>query len=249
MFFVRFSLTVPLLMLMLLLAALCVFPPVNSYFPFSFIFIFANIVNKTFHELGHSIFAFLYGIPNLPDISTIFGTDPAQDVIFMLERRWLLQLIIFGGLGWICYYLFSLVNRFYVTALSFTLFIVVTSFTKYHMAVIDFMGHITAMMIGGYLLYWAICRGEKIYNRMTAAFFGFYILLWNIRFSYMVAYDQKFRDDYAASRMSQVWHHDFIKIHDITGLGVDNVAVATSVAGMAILLLTLIIAGKHSKKA
>lgn len=236
MYFSWENLRLPVLALAYALAVLCVWPVTAEYFP---LWIFAGIAkfaDLLFHQLGHSFFSFLYGIPNLPSVFTLFTADRSGDIIFMFERRWLLQIIVFCGLGFVCYYLYSLVSRFYALAVVISILILLTAFTSLHDVIIDVMGHGSAIIGGAVLLYLSFRHDRPLHRRCFDGFFGLFILLFNIRFCYTLSMDEKLAGKYTGQMAGNIFHHDLSKLPQLIGMSVQNAAVCFVIFGVLAML-------------
>lgn len=230
------------------LCLLCLIPATQELFPLWVIRAGMEIGDTLFHELGHSLFGWLFGIPNFPAILTLFGRDQASGITFMWERSWLLQLFVFIGLGYACYWGRQQMERWFwwvVLFISVTIFIL--SFTDSPELIVTFMGHGGSMVMGGFFLFrgWLNLDSRNGFERWLNGFFGFYLLLNNIQFGYNLAYDPFLREEYSNALIGQVGHHDFMKMTELApSLTVGGIAVFTIVFGVFILLAFYI----HSQK-
>ena len=120
-------------------AILAVLQTTQHIMPISIISAGLNVGNTLFHELGHSLFGWLFGVPNLPAILTIFGADQAGGVTFMLERNYILQAIALAGLGYVCYRLKDDYSPLFIYVLIFTIFILVFAVSGYYEVLVGYM--------------------------------------------------------------------------------------------------------------
>jgi hypothetical protein len=219
------------------LAVVCVLPPLHAWAPLGIVAMGLRVANPLFHELGHSIFAWLYGVPNLPSILTLFGSDQAGGVTVMMDRSWIMQGIALLLLPLACWRLRDVGMEWFYAACALTAFIAFTAFTPFYRAVITYMGHGGAMAVGGYLLYRALVYldARNQFERWLNALFGFYLLLYNVHFSWRLMTDAYFRSEYQGSGVGAS-HHDFYEItFHIHAFTVDGVAIFTIAAGAAII--------------
>lgn len=128
-------------------AILAVLEATQHFMPISIISAGLNVGNTLFHELGHSLFGWLFGVPNLPAILTIFGADQAGGVTFMLERNLILQVLAIAGLAYICYRLKDDYSPLFIYALIFTIFILIIAVSGYYEMFVGYMGHGASILI------------------------------------------------------------------------------------------------------
>ena len=230
--------TIPIIASAILMAILCVCPSTKHIIPIRIFSVGANIGDTFLHELGHSLTAYLYGIPNLPAMLTIFSADEAAGYVFMFEREWVLQILVFAGLGTFCYWLYAQMSYYYFPTLVLTVLVLLTAFTKAYISMIDFMGHGSSILFGGFFLYRGLrkVKKRKLFDRWLCAFFGVFLIFNTVRFCNQMMFDNEFRAAIAKQMLSQPVHNDFIKIATQTGIGVQFVAFATLLMAIAVFL-------------
>src|ERR1700744_2063957 len=96
--------------LLLMIAALAltiprIFPPTRDMLLFYIIRRAMFVGDAMFHEMGHTIFFWLFGQPAIPMIFTIFGSDQAGGMSMpIIERSWIMQDLSFAALAYGCYW-------------------------------------------------------------------------------------------------------------------------------------------------
>ncbi|MFZ4540293.1 MAG: hypothetical protein ACOYNL_00600 [Rickettsiales bacterium] len=82
-----------------------------------------------FHELGHTLFFWLFGSAAIPSIMTAIGADKAGEVSLVIGEYKTLQWLAYGGMLYACYYCFNERRLLFYPILAFTILIVITSRT------------------------------------------------------------------------------------------------------------------------
>lgn len=182
------------------------------------------------HELGHTISGWLYGYPSLPTFDILNGGG----VTLQRERIWWVAAIVM--LGFIWYLLRFYRNRLILLLLAGAFMIYcLTTLTASHQGIILSAGHAAELLFAGILLYRAL-SGSKIsraFQRPLYAFIGLFVILDNVRFSYLLAFDDLERHKYEAAQ-GMGFQMDFTRLADhYTG---------TSVATIAVIFLVLCLA-------
>lgn len=210
-------------------ALLCILPQTKSIFPFWVIASGAFIADTLFHELGHTLFNWLFGTPAIPMIFTLFGADQAGGMSMAWDRSWIVQGMAFAALAIALYW--SYTERWLFTCLlCLTALVGALAFTPYYVVVILYMGHGSAILVGGWLLYraWLYLDSRNGFERWLNAFFGFFLVLNNFYFSCMLAFDTETRKDYSEHTPFGISHDDFTAItFEITRWSVKGVALFT----------------------
>ena len=211
----------------LVLAVLCIHPATNSTFPLWVIATGANFADTMFHEMGHSITGWLFGVPNIPSVFTLFGREQAGGLTMTFGHFWLLQGIVIAALLYAIYDKWAAASRWCYPLAALTLFIIIFAASGYYEMAISYMGHCGAMLMGAFFLYRSLLglAARNLYERWLNAFLGLFILLHNMHFAYMLIYDVDFNDVYSEAMIGGFTHHDFIKIADaVRGWAVRGVA-------------------------
>ena len=186
---------------------------------------FADVL---FHETGHAVFAWLYGIPAAPGIMTIFGSDQAGGMTMPLgPRTWFLQIAMLVLLGWFCNNLRKVESYYLYPFAGLFGFIAITCLTGYHHEIISYMGHGGAVFAGGVLLFMAFSNTNMRHGveRWLNAFFGMFLILENFFFAYELIYDAAEKLDYTTHKAFGMSNNDFAQItQNIPSLSVENLA-------------------------
>ncbi|MDH5356202.1 MAG: hypothetical protein OEY09_17305 [Gammaproteobacteria bacterium] len=234
-----------------LVAILAVLQVTRDVIPVSIISAGLYVGNTLFHEIGHSIFSWLFGMPSLPAIFTLFGADQAGGVTLMWDRQIILQILVLAGLGYLCYRLRSTYSPFYKYALGFTIFIAILAISGYHQLIINYMGHGSSIMIGGFFLFraWVNIQARHTFERWLNGLFGVFLIFHNLMFSYRLIFDPVRRWDYSRN-VSSIGHHDFVKIaKELNMMDVQIVAWFTLFLSIATFVIASICAKSYLSRA
>jgi hypothetical protein len=163
--------------LAMILAFIFVLPSVATSWPFGMISQGMSYMAVFFHEIGHTIFAWIYGIPAFPIFDFKHGGGYSVQIA---ERSWFAQIAIWGLSA---YGLYNFKDRLHVFALYglsiFFIFFGVIGLTDYYEDVILFMGHGLVAILGGFMLARGIYGvfltrpSERWFNVFVGAFFIF----------------------------------------------------------------------------
>lgn len=160
-----------------MLALVFVLPNVAMSWPFGIISQGMSYMAVFFHEIGHTIFAWIYGIPAFPIFDFKHGGGYSVQIA---ERSWPAQCTVWAAEAYGLYHLRDRLHpiAFYGLAVLGVAFGLV-GFTDYYEDVILFMGHGTVAVLGGFML----ARGvygvfltrpsERWFNVFVGAFFIF----------------------------------------------------------------------------
>lgn len=221
----------------LIMAACCILPATRDSFPFWIMAAGMHMADTLFHEMGHTLFMWLFGIPAIPMILTFFGADQAGGMSLPLhERLWFLQVSSLIVLAYVCYWSWNYWRELFLPAVIFSVAIAACALTKYYMAVILFMGHGGSIAMGSFFLFraWLNLDARNGFERWLNAFFGFFLTLYNIYFAYTLAFDAFARSEYSEHVAFGISHNDFAAITDeVVSWSVKGVAIFTIAYGMA----------------
>ncbi len=232
-----------------LVAILSVLPATRDVIPISIISAGLNVGDTLFHEIGHSIFAWLFGVPSIPAIFTLFHTDTAGGVTLMWDRLISLQMLSLSGLGYLCYWLRSNYSPFFVYALIFSVSIFILSISGYYQLVINYMGHGCSILMGGFFLFraWMNIQVRHAFERWLNGLFGVFLIFDNFLFSFELVFDSVKRWDYSRN-MSVIGHHDFVKIAtQLNLIDVQIIAWFTMFLSVSTVLVATILAAKFKE--
>lgn len=154
-----------------------------------------------FHEIGHAVFGWFFGYVSMPT----FDFQNGGGMAWHLDRSWPLQ-IIMGLAG--AYGLYRLKNSdavfFFWPLVILYLLLVAVSLTRYHEAMILFMGHGSEAIIGGFLL----SRGflnillTRPQERWLNVFIGAFFIFNLENFCWQLLHDAAFQAMYEAQKGS-----------------------------------------------
>jgi hypothetical protein len=167
-----------------------------------------SVLEILVHEMGHTIFGWIFGYPSLPAFDLVWGGG----VTLHVDRSNALLLLIYALLvGLIVIYRR---NRFAVAVIAIIIaFHLFCSFTKYHSLLIIAMGHGTELVIGGLFIYRALSGRAIIHyvERPLYSTIGFFIVFSNIAMSYKLVTSWYERGAYAVAKGGHM-EMDFIRI-------------------------------------
>ncbi len=192
------------LFLSFIFAAFFAFIPWAQTGPLSFITYGLFYMGIFFHELGHTVFGWIFGYPSLPSFDFADGGGMA----YHFDRTWLLQ-IAFYGAG--IYGLYKLKSSYYdalfLPAAILFFALAAVGLTTYHNAVILIMGHGTEALLGGFMIARAIFNAGLIRpeERWLNALVGFYFQCNLINMCVRIMHDPQYRFEY----MGQKGSHGF----------------------------------------
>lgn len=162
-------------------AVVCVLVPFLNHI-FSY---FAVLV----HELGHTLFMWLFGYPAFPAFDFVYGGG----VAIHQDRSWFLVALVYGALGFLGYLLRRNPRGLVFTGAVVALYTLLV-LTPSHRHLIGFMGHGTELIIAGIFLYRAL-SGASIVNPMERPLYatiGVFLTLKCLQFSWQLMFDRGF---------------------------------------------------------
>jgi len=171
---------------------------------------FSGMITTMIHELGHSAGGWLYGYPSVPSFDFIYGGG----VTLQHERAWWLA----AGVALLLVWFMFKYRRNRVTLLLLAGMLAaytVTALTPSHQGFILAMGHGAELLFAGVFLYRAL-SGSKIshaFMRPVYAFISLFVILDNLRFSYLLAFDDTHRYHYE-SVSAMGFQMDFSRLAD-----------------------------------
>lgn len=160
-----------------ILALVFVWPSVAMSWPFGVISSGLSYMAVFFHEIGHTIFAWMYGIPAFPIFDFKHGGGYSVQIA---ERSWGAQITVWVAMAYGLYQLRDRMPLIFLYPLA--AFCVVTGLiglTNYYEDIILFMGHGTVAVLGGFMLARGIYGvfltrpSERWFNVFVGAFFIF----------------------------------------------------------------------------
>ncbi len=222
----------------LVFSVLCLFPDAQSFFPIRIICMGMHVADTLFHEMGHTLAGWFLGYPSIPSIMTLFGADQAGGITYTPGRSWFVQILGFGGMAGMCYWLREHYPALFYPSLAVSAIFGVLAFTPYTALVISYMGHGGSMLTGGFLLWrgWLYVDARGGYERWLNAFFGFTLVLKNMLMCYQLAFVAGRAEEYSGKLIGGSIHHDFAAmVEHMPNWTVSGIALVTFVLGIVIL--------------
>ena len=220
-----------IIMLSALLAAIfCVYGEDKIWFIQNIVF----FLDSCFHELGHTIFGWLFGAPSFPVIIATFH----------MERSWTIQIIALVTLAYTCFHLWNNASEFFGLTAAFSTFIFIIAISGYWDIVTTYMGHGGAIIGGAIFLYkaWSYENDDYAYRPWVVGYVGFTVIFRNILFCYKLITDSIARAAYGEKHPFGM-DNDFIKLsQELSPLTIENIALFTIFLGVTALICPCILA-------
>ncbi len=216
----------------LIVTVLCLTESMRGIFPISWVAKGSFVMDTLFHELGHSVFGWLFGNMNIPMIFTVFHADKMGGMAMSIGHSIFVQIGMVLALIYWCYYVRT--HWLFIPSVIFTIIIAAFSASGYGMLLVNYMGHGSAILMGGFFLFRAFAniapRGKL--ERWLNAYFGLWLLLNNMVFSYRLMSDKAYYDSYTDA-VEFIGHRDFVKVGMELSMNSTQVAFITLIfAGM-----------------
>jgi len=208
-----------------------------SFFPF-LSFILTPLVTLV-HELGHTVFYWIYGYPAYPAFDFVFGGGVT---VSSYDRQVAFVFLLLGGLVWLAYRLRRQPKPLVVLGLAILAY-AATAFSQIHHVVISAMGHGFELLFAALFLYRGLTGWGCVHaiERPLYAFLAFYITLHNLSFGYGLVSDAYTRQIYLEGKRGI--DHDLVFVARQLGWRLVSVArvlvLATALALLAGLLAAL----------
>ncbi len=185
------------------------------------------------HEMGHAVFAWIFGYPAVPAFDLTYGGG----VTIWQDRKVLLVLGVYALFA-TAFTIFGISrNR---SGLIFTGVVLVLfaflAHTSGHDVVILFMGHGTELLFAGLALYRMLSRSAIINpaERPLYGVIGWFMVLDSIRFGLSLVYSPAARYEYGAAKGGGHWM-DFDRIaSDHLGISLEPVALFFALCALAV---------------
>ncbi len=213
------------------LAVLLIWGPLRDLWPVSLLAIGMDMMGTFFHELGHTIFWWLFGYPTLPSfdfqhgggMSWYFGREPVLEWGLIIAAAYGVWFVWrhHRGLGIAAAVIFIL----YAGAM----------FTEFHHIISLFMGHGGEIVVGSFILARVILDAvpPRPGELEVHALAGWYLIFHPIQLSWGLIYDPDVQDSYWAQKGSEGFG-DFSRIADYFGFA-NETPVAWLCIGVAVL--------------
>lgn len=159
------------------------------------------------HEIGHTLFAALFGCPSIPAFDFQYGGGFAP---IKEQKTWLLVVDYLGIFAAFCY--FYKRWKAVLVLIIFTVIYSILAFTESYKVIYIFMGHGFELVIAAIFLYRAL-TGSAVVNaleRPLYAFIAFFIILTDTKFAYLLLTDKTERILYGFGKGGH--SHDFVAI-------------------------------------
>jgi hypothetical protein len=232
--------TTALVILSALIAVLlCLAPQTHDKIPFSIINAGAHIADVLFHELGHTLFYWLSGYPAIPMIFTLFGADQAGGMALTFGHSWAVQIGVWVALAYFIYFFYDHNSRWFIAVAILLAISLINAISDYDTLLATYMGHGGSILMGGFFLFraWIYLDARNQFERWLNGFFGFYLILSNIQFSYNLIYDAAAKILYSQHAAFGAMHNDFMAMTEmIYGLSMDTIATFTIVYGFLVII-------------
>jgi hypothetical protein len=145
------------------------------------------------HEVGHSIVGWVFGYPSVPTIDFLYGGG----VTIQWTRLWWISAAVFLLLGYLIYrYRHNMAAVFSLAAV--TVLYAVLSLTPAHQATVLIAGHLAELVFAGLLIY-RVMQGMGVPKSLEKAFLAAFVLLEDVKFSYLLVTSAAVRQDYEGS--------------------------------------------------
>jgi hypothetical protein len=178
----------------------------------AFVIGFVKHIFSTFmvlvHEMGHTIFGWIFGYPSLPAFDLVYGGG----ITLRTQRSTLLVIVIYALLGLA---VFSRRRNISAVVLLGGLGVLhaILAFTSMHRVVILFMGHGTELAIASIFIYRALSGAavSDAVERPLYAAIGFFIVFADTAFAYRLMTSSYHRSAYEGAKGGGHWM-DFSRI-------------------------------------
>lgn len=199
-------------------------------FPLGWIGIGLTYMSTFFHELGHTVFAWMYGYPTLPMFDFQHGGGFAWS---FTGQQYVLIILFYGILAYGLYYFRA--RKYMVSFISgIFIFHLFTAYSLLHQDVINFMGPGAEPLIASFFLYRALfdLASRGVVERFLNAAFGFAMIFHVFIESWALLYTKAYRLVYYEQKGTHgfgdfdkiAWHIDFLSFESVVviwaGLGV-----------------------------
>lgn len=171
-------------------------------------------LNVLVHEIGHSLFAWLFGFPSIPTFDFLHGGGFA----LQFGRQPIILIIYYALFAWLVYRY----RKNWLSLIMLGLLVALYSwcaFRPFHHIIILYMGHGTEPLFAGILLFRAISWRKvsmSSFERPLNAVLGFFVLFSSIYFAYEKLSNAQQLSLYAAPQKGgKVWN-DFVLIANST---------------------------------
>lgn len=187
-----------------------------------------------FHELGHTLFFWLFGSAAVPSIMTMIGSDKAGGYSLVIGEHWMIQVLADAAMVYGCYHFRERKLIFY-PAVALTVLMVLLSFTSVARWLPIYMGQGGSILAAAVLLYraWLDVGVHHITERWLNALYGFFITFHNGWFSHQLMGDTAERARYEGAELT----NDFVVLADtVPGWTLNGLALSTLILSLLVLV-------------
>lgn len=190
-----------------------------------------------FHEIGHTVFYWVYGYPSVPS----FDFEHGGGIAFGFTRSWFVFAVVAGAIGYGIYQL----REFPILSVPLGLLLLLQfglGFFELHNAAIYFMGHGFELVVASFLLLRAWCnlapRGSV--ERMLNAVVGFGMIFNVMIMAHGLINSQTARAAYLGQK-GHIGAGDFTKVSNVLDISVPEVAAICFAMAVAALILPFVL--------
>jgi hypothetical protein len=160
------------------------------------------------HEMGHTIFGWIYGYPSLPAFDFVYGGG----MTLHIERSYLLLGVIYALLIWAIWF-WRKNTAAVVVLIALGVIHAATAFSRSHEVIILFMGHGTELAIAAIFIYRALSGAAVAHTveRPLYAAVGLFIVFYDLSFAYALITSADARALYGEAKGGGHWM-DFSRI-------------------------------------
>jgi hypothetical protein len=201
--------------------------------PLNFLYAGLKYMCTFFHEIGHTIFAWMYGIPAFPIFDFKYGGGYS---VQLSDRSWPLQIVVWGMMAYGLYNIRDRMKPVFLYPLAgFCVVMGLLRFTDFFEDVILFMGHGATAIIGGFML----ARGiygvflTRPSERWLNVFVGAFFILDQVKMCDALLHDVEYQMLYETQKGGHGMG-DLTRIADNHLWTQDSVAVFTMIFTIAI---------------
>ncbi len=197
-----------------LLAILLIWGPLDTIWPLSLAAIGMDMMCTFFHEIGHSVFSWLFGYPSLPS----FDFQHGGGMEYHLDRVPFFEWGLMGAAAYGVWFIARLHMGFGIAAGVLFLLYAAAMFSEFHNVIVLFMGNGAEIAIGSFILARVIFDAvpPRPAELEVHALAGWYLLLDPIRLSWGLIFDPEAREIYWTQKGSEGFG-DFSRIADYFG--------------------------------
>ncbi|WP_372370195.1 hypothetical protein [Candidatus Uabimicrobium sp. HlEnr_7] len=189
-------------------------------FAFPYItFIFSYFV-ILIHEIGHAAFGILFAYPSIPAFDFRYGGG--FTTIQTRSSFFLVVVFLLFAVGLVKIYDS---RRLLKAAVALIILYTFLAFTGIHKQIILFMGHGMELIIAGIFIYRGLSGSAVIHKleRPLYSMLGFFIVFYDMRFAYRLAYLESYRTQYGNAKGGGHWM-DFSQLATYMQMSLSSIA-------------------------